>query len=582
MAGLLDYIVPGSDGGGLVDYLKRNLAALDPSVDSTPSFADQIKAMGNKPQFPAVSGNPSFATIPQGLFPSPALPNAPQFAPPTAAPSAAPAPASGTPTDDDGEDSAPASPINVGNYSMPRIGDASDFQSTGPAALPANSQPTQGQLPSAPATPTGGPLSGFFNRTADALGSISRGGSLAGAVRGQFDDPTTKAAQTQNMTARALIAKGVDPATAIAAVQPGNTDMLKNLITQAFSKGRYTQETDKDGNVWNVDTQTGQRTVALQSKDDKFTNVTVKNPDGTETIRPFNSKTGEYGAPIGPAPGSGGTSGIDPNLTGQPRMDALMAANPDYGRKIQSMVNGDLPLPTSGQAARSPQAQRMVEDALAVSGSTSASDFATRAATRKDYASGIASRVTKSLNTTIQHAGQLDSLVDALGNYSYFPGVANYIHDKVASNTDPAYQVAKAKFEETKEAFVKELDFTLSGGHSSVSGSAELRDKINRADSPAALHAAIQSALHLLAARLDSHTKGFVEGTKSQRDPQDFIYPENRPIFDRLLGAQDTSTGAGVPGVTAGATPSATPISPLKVGQSFTAPNGVTIKRVGP
>ena len=214
---------------------------------------------------------------------------------------------------------------------------------------------------------------------------------------------------------------------------------------------------------------------------------------------------------------------------------------------------------------------------LAVSNSTSASDFATRAATRKDYASGIASRVTKSLNTTIQHAADLDAAIDKLGNHTYFPGVTNWLHDKVSGNTDPEYQKARSEFESAKEAFVKELDFTLSGGHSSVSGSAELRDKISRADSPEALHAAVQQDLQLLQARLNAHAKAYSEGSKSQRDGQDFIYPENRATFNRLLGTQDTTTGQPVPGVNAAPAAAATP--QLKVGQSAVV-NGISIKKV--
>jgi hypothetical protein len=260
----------------------------------------------------------------------------------------------------------------------------------------------------------------------------------------------------------------------------------------------------------------------------------------------FEPSTGKFTA----APSTGSLrAAVNPDSTGKERMDALTNADPNYARKIQSMVNGDIPMPTAGQAARSPQAQRMIEDVLAVDGSTSSSDFATRAATRKDYASGMASRVTKSLNTTIEHAQRLDDSIDKLGNHTYFPGITNYLHDKSASNWSPEYQKAKSEFESNKEAFIKELDFTLSGGHSSVSGSAELRDKINRADSPEALHAAIKADLHLLSARLDSHTTGFNQGTRSQRDGQDFLYPKNRAAFNNLMGSKDTSTGGAVPGV---------------------------------
>jgi len=54
------------------------------------------------------------------------------------------------------------------------------------------------------------------------------------------------------MTARALITKGVDPQTAIAAVQPGNTDYSRRFWNQAFTQGAHTQETDKDATFWDA------------------------------------------------------------------------------------------------------------------------------------------------------------------------------------------------------------------------------------------------------------------------------------------------------------------------------------------
>jgi hypothetical protein len=491
---------------------------------------------------------PIFATAPGSTPGNPALP-------PPAAPVVPPV-ADAMVQGDDEEDTptapnAPAAPIPVGGVNMPRIGPAASF-------APAANAMAQAPAPAAPAAAApvapANPLNAAGDHLKASWQSMRNGGGLIGGLSalltGQRDDPvaTSQAAQaaSANLTGQALLKAGVDPSLVTAALQPGNTEFLHKLFAQALTQGTHTQETDKDGNVWDVNKQTGQRTLSLQPKDDKFQHFVVKNPDGSESVKSFNTKTGEV-SDVPQSGASAGTPTVDPNSTGKERMDQLMATNPNYARKVQSAVNGDIPLPVN--ARNNPQAQRFIDDVLAVDGSTSASDFTTRAATRKDYASGVASRVTKSLNTTIKHAGQLDSDVDNLHNYTYFPHLANAVHDAYSGNTDPEYQKAKSKFEEDKEAFVKELDFTLSGGHSSVSGSAELRDKISRADSPEAMHAAIQSALHLLSARLDSHTRGFNEGTKSQRDGQDFLYPENRAIYNKLLGSTDTSTGQPVPGV---------------------------------
>lgn len=590
--GFLDDIISQQSGGGMLGGLPASWQYTNP--DSLTPEQKQMMALvgtqnpaqvGFNPLPASTDAFPANGTAPiTGLLPSPgqASAAAPTFGagasptlfanPPGSTPGNPALPAAAAPVvaaDDDEEDApaptANASPIGVGGYQMPRIGPAAAFAPNPPAT----DISAQRRLPAAPVAAPASP--GILQHIGAALNSIGAPNSLFhnvvtnpinALITGQTQAETAKSNQDQvaNMTARALIAKGVDPQVAIAAVQPGNGEALKDLFKQALTGGTHTQETDKDGNIWDVNKQTGQRTLSLGAKDDKFQHVTIKNPDGSESVQTFNTKTGEFSH----APAASSRSAIDPDLTGQARLDAIKAVNPDRARRIQAMVNGDIQLPTSGQAARSPQAKQDVEDVLAVDGSTSASDFATRAATRRDYASGMASRVTKSLNTTIEHASRLDQAVDKLGNHTYFPGITNYLHDKSGSNWSPEYQKAKSEFESDKEAFVKELDFTLSGGHSSVSGSAELRDKINRADSPEALHAAIQADLHLLSARLDSHTKGFAEGTKSQRDPQDFLYPKNRAAFNKLMGSQDTSTGGAVPGVDN--TPAPTAAQPAQQG----------------
>jgi hypothetical protein len=443
---------------------------------------------------------------------------------------------------------AAAPPPMSANASMPQ-----------PSAAPMSFAPPPAQPPTVIAAAPAPPSPGFGDRLSASLGSIQHSSGLipslvngiSGFATGQRTDP---AGVAMSANVKALQQAGVNPV-AIQAAQ-GDPEKMNMLFKQAF--GSHPAENLGSGYI--RDPVSGKVTRAFEP-DEKFQHVAVKNPDGSETPQSFNASTGQYSGAATPPPGK---FSVDPTLTGKDRLEALRAVDPLYARKIESMVAGDLPMPT-GVAALRPDAKRMIEDALAVDNATSASDFQTRAATRKDYASGIASRVTKSINTTIGHFATLDGAVDKLGNYSYFPKIANAAHDLYSSNMDPNYQKAKATFETNKEAAVKELDYALSGGHSSVSGSAELRDKFNRADSPEALHAAITEAMSLLQKRLESHTKAFTEGTKSQRDPQDFIYPENQQAFSRMLGGQ-AAGGAAAP-------------APLAPGSSATI-NGVTIKRV--
>lgn len=328
---------------------------------------------GGLPAAPAAMPSPPISTdnsappspFPQGGDPmTSGMASAPTFGAGALPIFAAPAGLPGTPAmpslakaADDGEEdpaptkpnpNAPATPIAVGGVQMPRIGSQAAF-TPDPAALPANSQPTQGQ--GSPGGQGGGIVSGYqklMNRGADALSSVAKGGSLLGAIRGQYDDPAAKAGQIGNLTARALISRGVAPEMAIAAVQPGNGELLKELMTHTFTQGKHTQETDKDGNIWDVNAETGQRTLSLAAKDDKFQHVETKDALGNQTSRTFNTKTGEYkDAPGGDgpagAPGFGAllAKGVtyDPNKSG----DEYMAQfGPEVQAAAKAYIKGDV------------------------------------------------------------------------------------------------------------------------------------------------------------------------------------------------------------------------------------------------
>jgi hypothetical protein len=191
-----------------------------------------------------------------------------------------------------------ASPIGIGGYQMPRMGDQAQFTPPpqDPAALPPNAQPAQGQMPMQ--APQQAPMpqgEGAFTTGMRALGNP--GGlinKVADAVQGFSGVPTPA-----NQTAQFLVSKGFDPALAktvvsdpalLRAVLPqimgvgGQTDDIKeyqfakkedpSLTFNKFMQqkkavsGEYSLTpqygTDKDGNT--VMVQTGKSGEAIQTK----------------------------------------------------------------------------------------------------------------------------------------------------------------------------------------------------------------------------------------------------------------------------------------------------------------------------
>jgi hypothetical protein len=186
---------------------------------------------------PDVSPTPFGAGASPVLFANPAgsTPGNPAMPPPASAPVVA---------SDDGEDDvpaakAPAAPVSVGNYQMPRVGTADQF-TPNPAALPVNAQATQGlgTPGQAAAAATPGSEPGFMTGYQNFRHGGGIIGSIVAAVTGKRNDNAGVAQQQQtqiaNLTARALVNKGVAPELAIAAVQPGNAEMLKTLVDANF------------------------------------------------------------------------------------------------------------------------------------------------------------------------------------------------------------------------------------------------------------------------------------------------------------------------------------------------------------
>jgi hypothetical protein len=111
-----------------------------------------------------------------------------------------------------------ASPMAVGGYQMPRIGDQAQFTPppVDPAALPPNAQPTQGQLPQAQPQ-----QSGFLQSLNENFQNMGNGGSLIGALTGQ---------SPSNQTAQFLVSKGIDPA--MAKTIASDPSLLRTILPQ--------------------------------------------------------------------------------------------------------------------------------------------------------------------------------------------------------------------------------------------------------------------------------------------------------------------------------------------------------------
>lgn len=515
MAGLLDGLLNGNgsgDGSGLLSFL--NSLGMGPAAPAAPpaqdtaapaSFADRFNASAPAASFvdrfgaaaPAASVADRFGAAPTapafGAGASPMLfANAPGSTPgnPALPLSAPPVIAQG----DDGEDDTPvaASPIAVGkNYQMPRVGDASAF-TPDPAASPANSQPTQGQgLPAAaPSSAAPNPLaalssigSGIGNRLLNSTQSFANSGNaisalgngIASLITGNREDPTGRAesqqAQIANVTARALLAKGVDPSVVAAAVQPGNGELLKSLFTQMTTQGTFKTFKDADGNLF-TSGPSGKPELVLASKDDKFQHYTTKNFDGSETPHTFNTKTGEDLAP-GNGAGAPGTpaGGLQPLLDkiataragGASRDDLIKQVPTQYQGYISALLDGKA---TPANIGRGPERGALMMLAHAVDGTFDETTIPARIQTAIDFTpKGKSGASIVAFNTVQHHIGKLSDDLETLGDTGWT--ALNAVRNGIATNTPLDKEQGKAvqRVNDDIKAVTDEMSGAYKAGH---------------------------------------------------------------------------------------------------------------------
>lgn len=125
-----------------------------------------------------------------------------------------------------------AAPVDVGNYRMPRLGNA-DLFNPQQVNTPQNAQPAQGQIPTVqpqqqmPAFGQQRPA-GFFDRLNSGLQSIGNGGSVIGALTGNHTDPRAIAQQDQRALFDAYKSAGLTPSQATLAVL--NPKLAENML----------------------------------------------------------------------------------------------------------------------------------------------------------------------------------------------------------------------------------------------------------------------------------------------------------------------------------------------------------------
>lgn len=228
-----------------------------------------------------------------------------------------------------------------------------------------------------------------------------------------------------------------------------------------------------------------------------------------------------------PVSADGGTLSVQ--TTGD---EYLKSLPPTVATTVKALAEGRMAFP-SGYALTKPYWQNMLQAVSQYDPNFDAVNYNSRAATRKDFTSGKSAQNITSFNTAIGHLDTLDQSIDGLNNGS-MPWVNN-ISNTISTNMgDTRYQKAAANFSAAKNAVVDELTRAFRGSGGNVHDIESWESSINAADSPAALHQAVQRAVGLLKSRIDAVGEQYNRGMGTTAEPVQLLTPKSQHALARL------------------------------------------------
>ncbi len=251
-------------------------------------------------------------------------------------------------------------------------------------------------------------------------------------------------------------------------------------------------------------------------------------PSSMTVTRPGGSPGQTSGA-------STATTGIDLNLMGDSAKMALQAADPVRARRVQSILDGNAPVPTG--RGRTPQDKEDWDWANRISnGQVTVASYPAMAAARKKLSSGAWGDVVIAANKTINHVSDMYGHIDPLHNFSsdWF----NQATGPIARQYSKPYQEALANLSTDKIGVAGELAKVFKGnGSSSLSEIDDWKHHYSEYGSPTTLHTGAKESLHLLMGQLDPLAAKINQELHTNYTGYDLLSPEAKAKYEKIMGS---------------------------------------------
>ncbi len=208
--------------------------------------------------------------------------------------------------------------------------------------------------------------------------------------------------------------------------------------------------------------------------------------------------------------------------------------DPKTSATLKLLLNYQLPLP-SGNVLRQPYWQNLIETAGRVDPSFDVSQYASRAALRKDFSSGKGAANIRSLNTAIKHIATFDRTAKELGNSSI--KAWNWLSNSAQTQAgDPRL----GNLNKSALAVENELAALFKGTGATDQEIKAWRAELSSSSSPEQFSNSVKTLLELAGGRMSALEDQWTKGMGRNPKPEEFqlLSPDSQKIFEALAGGQ--------------------------------------------
>jgi hypothetical protein len=235
----------------------------------------------------------------------------------------------------------------------------------------------------------------------------------------------------------------------------------------------------------------------------------------------------------------------DPNLQGEAVFQALDKINPEFSGVLRQYVNGVAPVPAS--AWRNPSyLNRTLALGTKADHTFNATNFTTRAATKRSFAMGQDARNVTSVATLDFHAERFLQNLQRLQRMD--PSVAQQYFGTWKINpwkAPPQMQALFAQLDEDAHTVANEYERAVTGGKPTVSGRDEQEKTMNwRWNTPESVISNVQEKQRLAHERMHRLIERYEANVGRGRDAMGDLY---RGYAERPIGGEDALGGMATP-----------------------------------